>query len=78
MVDDVDPNRLDAPSSHGDAKELSALGVIQNRHADFEVVSLLGGGRAQEVPCVRPRRIGDQEPTENKSLSNRHENGLSG
>ncbi len=54
-VEDVNPNRLDAPSSHWDAKELPTLRVIQHRHADLEVVSLLGGGRVQESPRVWPR-----------------------
>ena len=54
-VDDVNPNRLDAPPSHGDAKELPTRRVIQHRHADFKVVSLLGDGRVQESPRVRPR-----------------------
>ena len=46
-VDDVNPNRLDAPPGHRHAEELPTRRVVQHRHADFEVVPLLGDGRVQ-------------------------------
>ena len=77
-IDDVDPDRLDAPPGHRDAKELPACRVVQHRHADFEVVSLLGDGRVQEPPRGRARRIRDHEPAKDEEVSDPHGNGLLG